>query len=80
MARSFPYSRSFFHHIIKREGIHIAQKDKKIKKSYQLKNNDIIIIDDLQRYLSSEIMEEAPVLDIPIIKETDDYLVIHKPK
>jgi len=54
--------------------------DKVIKKSYKLKPHDIILIDDLQRFLWSEVLSESPDIAIPIIKETDDYLVIHKPK
>jgi hypothetical protein len=34
----------------------------------------------LERFLSPIILEEAPKLDIPILKETADYLVINKPK
>ena len=38
------------------------------------------MIDDLERYLSPILLEEAPNIDIPILKETTDYLVINKPK
>lgn len=38
------------------------------------------MIDDLQRYLSPIILEEAPKIEIPILKETEDYLIINKPK
>ena len=38
------------------------------------------MIDDLERYLSPVLLEEAPNIDIPILKETTDYLVINKPK
>ncbi len=74
----FPYARSFFHHIISRWWILL--KDKPVKKSYKLKNWDIITIDDLQRYLSPVILEEAPNIDLEIKLEKEDYLVIHKPK
>jgi len=74
----FPYSRSFFHHIISRWWIKI--KDNLIKKSYKLKNNDEIFIDDLKRYLSPVILEEAPQIKIPIVLEKEDYIVINKPK
>lgn len=74
----FPYSRNFFHHIISRGGVFI--KKRAIKKSYNLKNGDIVEIDDIQRYLDGAVLDEAPNIDIPILKETDDYLVINKPK
>lgn len=74
----FPYSRSFFHHIIERWGIKI--KSQKIKKSYKLKQGDVVSIDDVTRYLSSVILDEAPNIDIPIVLEEEDYLVINKPK
>jgi 23S rRNA pseudouridine1911/1915/1917 synthase len=51
-----------------------------VKKSYQLKNGDQIFIDDLSRYLSPAILEEAPEIDIPILKEKADYLILNKPK
>lgn len=74
----FPYSRNFFHHIISRWGIKVWWKV--VKKSYKLKNNDEIFIDDLKRYLSPIILEEAPKIEIPIILEKEDYMVINKPK
>lgn len=83
LTKQFPYSRNFFHHIIERWGVKIGkvwETGKIIKKSYTLKDWEMIIIDDLQRYLSAEILEEAPKIDIPIVKETDDYLIINKPK
>lgn len=86
LSSQFPYSRSFFHHIISRWGVTILVKNwdkiqnKIIKKSYKLKNWDIIEIDDLKRYLSPIILEEAPNIKIPIILEKKDYIVIHKPK
>ena len=53
---------------------------KQVKKSYQLKNGDKVQIDDLTRYLSPDLLDEAPDIKIPIILEKDDYLVINKPK
>jgi len=38
------------------------------------------VIDDLKRYLSSEILAEAPAIDLPIVHEKEDYVVIYKPK
>lgn len=78
LTKQLPYTRSFFHHIITRGGILI--NGKVVKKSYQLKNNDKIMVDDLQRYLWSEILEETPKIDIPIIKEENEYLIINKPE
>jgi 23S rRNA-/tRNA-specific pseudouridylate synthase len=51
-----------------------------VKKSYQLKNNDQIEIDDVTRYLSPVLLDEAPRITIPIILEKEDYLIINKPK
>jgi len=45
-----------------------------------LKNNDQIEIDDVKRYLSPVILDESPKIDIPIIREKEDYLIINKPK
>ncbi len=78
LSKHFSYSRSFFHHIIERWWIKV--NNKVIKKSYQLKTADNIEIDDIKRYLSSVILDEAPDITIPIILEKEDYLVINKPK
>jgi len=78
LSKKFAYSRSFFHHIITRGGITVNNKI--IKKSYQLKNNDQIEIDNVKRYLSPIILDEAPKIDIPIIREKEDYLIINKTK
>ena len=78
LTKKFPYSRNFFHHILSRDGILV--NGKAAKKSLKLKPWDQVMIDDLERYLSPIILEEAPNIDIPILKETTDYLVINKPK
>ena len=78
LSKQFSYSRSFFHHIISRWGIKVNNKI--VKKSYQLKENDQIEIDNVERYLSPIILDEAPNISIPIIYEKEDYLVINKPK
>lgn len=78
LTKQFSYSRNFFHHIISRDGILLNGKP--AKKSAKLKNGDQISIDDLERYLSPVILEEAPEIAIPILKETSDYLIINKPK
>ena len=82
LSTQFPYSRSFFHHIISRWWVTISTKawSKIIKKSYKLKTWDDIEIDNLERYLSPVILEEAPNIEIPIILEKEDYIIIHKPK
>ena len=78
LTKKFPYSRNFFHHILSRDGILV--NGKAAKKSLKLKPWDQVMIDDLERYLSPILLEEAPNIDIPILKETTDYLVINKPK
>lgn len=78
LSKKFSYSRNFFHHIISRGGILV--NNNVIKKSYKLKEWDILFIDNLERYLSPIILEEAPQIDIPIILEKEDYLIINKPK
>jgi len=78
LSKQFSYSRSFFHHIIERWGVKINGKI--VKKSYQLKNNDDVEIDNVERYLSPIILDEAPDITIPIIMEKEDYLIINKPK
>ncbi|MFA6256503.1 MAG: RluA family pseudouridine synthase [Candidatus Absconditabacterales bacterium] len=78
LSKQFSYSRSFFHHIIARGGVQV--NGKVIKKSYQLKNNDQIDIDDVSRYLSPIILDEAPNIKIPVLLEKEDYLIINKPK
>lgn len=78
LTKQFSYSRNFFHHILERNGVLV--NGKVAKKSLKLKSWDQILIDELERYLSPIILEEAPKLDIPILKETPDYLIINKPK
>ncbi len=78
LTKQFSYSRNFFHHILERKGVLV--NGKVAKKSLKLKSWDQILIDGLERYLSPIILEEAPKLDIPILKETTDYLIINKPK
>ncbi len=78
LTKTFSYSRNFFHHIISRWWILVNNKP--IKKSYKLKDWDVVEIDNLERYLWSEILSEAPDIQIPIILEKEDFLVINKPK
>lgn len=74
----FGYSRNFFQHLFERGWISVNWK--KVKKSYKLKKDDQIEIDNLERYTSPVIMEEAPAIELEIKKEKKDYLVIYKPK
>lgn len=78
LCSEFSYSRNFFHHIIERAWISV--NNKVVKKSYKLKNWDVVIIDELERFLSPIILDEAEDIDIPIILEEDDFLIINKPK
>ena len=78
LAKNFDYSRNFFHHIIKRWWVLVNWKT--IKKSYKLKNNDQIQIENLERYLNSSFLHELPFVEIPIVLEKNDYLIINKPK
>ncbi|MDD3263066.1 MAG: RluA family pseudouridine synthase [Candidatus Absconditabacteria bacterium] len=78
LSKHFSLSRNFFQHILKRGGVTVNNHP--IKKSYQLQANDIIEIDNFQRFLDNQAMEEAPKIEIPILYETSDFLVINKPK
>ena len=78
LSGQFSYSRNFFHHIIERWGIQV--NGKVVKKSYKLKSWDKVQIDELERYLSPVILDEAEEIDIPIIREEEDYVILNKPK
>lgn len=78
LSGQFSYSRNFFHHIIERDGILV--NGKAVKKSYKLKTLDKVEIDELERYLSPIILDEAEEIDIPIIREGEDYIILNKPK
>ena len=78
LSLQFSYSRNFFHHIIERWGIQV--NGKVVKKSYKLKTWDKVQIDELERYLSPIILDEAEKIDIPIIREDEDYIILNKPK
>lgn len=78
LTKKFNYSRNFFHHIFERDWILVNNKS--TKKSYKLKNNDTIQIDDLERYLDQVILEESPKISLEIKIEKEDYLVLYKPK
>ena len=78
LSSQFSYSRNFFHHIIERWGIQVNEKI--VKKSYKLKSGDKVQIDELERYLSPIILDEAEKIDIPIVREEEDYVILNKPK
>ncbi|AHB41137.1 Pseudouridine synthase [candidate division SR1 bacterium RAAC1_SR1_1] len=78
LSKHFSLSRNFFQHILKRGGVLVNSKH--AKKSLQLQLNDTIEIDNFQRFLDDQAMEEAPKIEIPIIYEETDFLVINKPK
>ena len=78
LSGQFSYSRNFFHHIIERWGILVNEKV--VKKSYKLKSGDKVQIDELERYLSPIILDEAEKIDIPIVREEEDYIILNKPK
>ena len=78
LSSQFLYSRNFFHHIIERWGIQV--NGKVIKKSYKLKSWDKVQIDELERYLSPIILDEAEEIDISIVREEEDYIILNKPK
>ena len=78
LCSQFSYSRNFFHHIIERWWIQV--NGKVVKKSYKLKFGDKVQIDELERYLSPIILDEAEKIDIPIVREEEDYIILNKPK
>jgi len=51
-----------------------------VKKSYKLKTNDKIEVDNLERYLDSSFLSELPYVNMDIVLEKEDYLVLNKPK
>lgn len=78
LTKQFPYTRNFFHHIIERNAVQVNGKS--VKKSHKLKPGEKVHVDELQRYMGSEILQETPNIDIPILREQEDYLIINKPK
>lgn len=78
LCSQFSYSRNFFHHIIERWWIQV--NGKVVKKSYKLKFGDKVQIDELERCLSPIILDEAEKIDIPIVREEEDYIILNKPK
>jgi len=83
LTQQFPYSRNFFHRLIDAEIVMVMNAYRPSfvpKKSYTLQPNDQITISTFIRYLDGGILDETPEWDIDIRHESDDYLVIYKPK
>lgn len=78
LTEQLPYSRSFFAHLFERGAISLWEK--KIKKSYILKDGDKVRIESLERFVDGWILEECPARDIDIKLEKEDYMVILKPR
>ncbi len=78
LTQKYPYSRAFFQHILERGGVQV--NGKVVKKSYKVSSEDHVEIDNLERFLSPVVLDEAPNIDLPIVWEKEDYLIINKPK
>ena len=81
LTQQYPYSRAFFQHILERGGVKVDGN--LVKKYYQVSDylqKSQVEIDNLERYLSPIILEEAPKIDLPVVLEKEDFLVINKPK
>lgn len=78
LTKYFDMSRNFFHHLFQKQAISVNNKF--IKKSYVLKNNDIIEIVDLNRFTWPLLLDESPNIELKVLLEKDDYLIIYKPK
>lgn len=70
-------SRNFIQHVLDRGEVLVGSKV--VKKSYVLHYGDIINRGDLQRFNTSSFLADAPDVDIPVLYESDDYIVIDKP-
>lgn len=78
LSQQFSYSRSFFEHLFARDAITV--NGKKAKKSTKTKIGQTVTITSMDRFVDGGILDEAPVIDLPIYHETDNYLVLYKPK
>ncbi len=78
LSTKFPYSRSFFEHLFRRKAITVNGKP--AKKSLKTIAGQKVEIESLDRFVDGGILDEAPVIDLPVRHETDDYLVLYKPK
>ena len=72
------FSRSFFGHLFDRWAVLVEWKT--IKKSYKLKEWDLIEIESLERYVDGGVLDECAKWDIDVRLESDDYMVIYKPR
>lgn len=84
LASHFPYSRNFFHHLIKRGAVQLQRRWTQIfssvKKSYKLVPWDCIWIESMERFIDGGVLDEAPAWEIDVRHEEKDYLVLYKPK
>ena len=83
LSQKFVYSRNFFHRLLEAGVITVNNKQRDTfipKKSYTVQTGDVITIASFLRYLDGGILDETPEWEIDIRYETDDYLVIWKPK
>ncbi len=78
LVKKFWFSRNFFHHIIQRGWVLVNWKT--TKKSYNLKPQDEIQIENLQRFTSTEILQDFAWESLDVLLEEKDYLVVYKPK
>lgn len=78
LSQQFEYSRSFFEHLFARDAITI--RGKPVKKSYKTRPGDKVDIESLDCFVDGGILDEAPVVDLPVYRETEDYLVLYKLK
>jgi 23S rRNA-/tRNA-specific pseudouridylate synthase len=78
LTTQLPYSRSFFVHLFDRDAVTL--RGRIAKKSYKVKTGDKIHIASLDRFVDGGILDEAPAIDLPVHHDTEDYLVLYKPK
>lgn len=69
------YTRSMIQNLI--EDGHILVNGKKVSKSYRIKENDVIEIDEPDNV---ELSVEAEKIDLDIVYEDSDIVVVNKPK
>jgi 23S rRNA-/tRNA-specific pseudouridylate synthase len=83
LSQQFVYSRNFFHRLLEAGVITVKNKQRDSfvpKKSYTVQTDDQITIASFLRYLDGGILDETPAWDIDIRHETDDYVILRKPK
>lgn len=77
LTRVHGYTRNFFHRLIARGDIVLNSKAL-TKKSYILKQGDVISITHPERYMESSVLATSPEIELPIMIEKKDYVVVHK--